>query len=44
MDGLTYDVGGVFGTFTGAFCLGDLDGVERFEFFSTSSKNDQSAL
>lgn len=40
----TYDDGGVFGTFTGGLRFGDLEGVERFEFFSTSSKNDQSAL
>lgn len=40
----TYDDGGVFGTFTGDLRFGDLEGVERFEFFSTSSKNDQSAL
>lgn len=41
---LTYEDGGVFGTFTGGLCLDGLEGVEWFEFFSTSSKNDQRAL
>lgn len=40
----TYDGGGVFGKRTGDLILGDLEGVERTEFFSTSSKNDHSAL
>jgi hypothetical protein len=40
----TYDDGGVLGKFTGNFCLGNLEGVERLEFFSTSSKNDHRAL
>lgn len=30
--------------FTGDLRLGDFEGVEWLEFFSTSSKNDQSAL
>lgn len=40
----TYDNGGVFDTFTVDLFLGDFEGVEQFEFFSTSSKNDQRAL
>lgn len=41
---LTYDEDGVFEAFSTDFCLGNLEGVERFEFFSISSKNDHNAL
>lgn len=41
---LTYDEVGVFEAFSIGICLGILEGVERFEFFSTSSKNDHNAL